>query len=176
MLSQLYQMGEDQRLYIPYRAGTGSHTSNIGFIDLKAQPERLCEIHELQGYPEFEELLRTLNSAECSLRTLRVDTSDDDFPEFGHSHTCFSMLSFCFEALGQDEDKRYFVELYNYFRRSASGYLPGDDVRVDFFLIPLTLVSIGYHGWALEIRLYGFGISVESSRNAWARGFERVNK
>lgn len=176
MISDIYQFGEDQRLYVPYRPGQGSHTANVGFIELKAQPERIAEIHELRGFPEFEELIRALNVPESSVRTLRIDTGKGEFPRDTYSHSYFSMLTFCFEVCQGDEDKRYYVELYRFFVQVASPLLPADNVQIDFHLVPLTVKAGNYSGWALEIRLYGYGKSEDDAHGAWAQGFRQVNE
>lgn len=176
MISNSYQFKEDQRLYVPYGPGKGSNTTNIGFIDLKGQPERMAEIHELRGFPVFEELMRALNAPESSVRTLRIDTAKDEFPRDEYPHSFFSMLTFCFEVCQGEEDKGYYIELYRFFVQVASTLLPGDDVQVDFHLVPLTVRPEDYSGWALEIRLYGYGKSEDGARRAWVRGFRQVNE
>ena len=175
MISNIYQLGEDQRLYVPYPPGKGSHTTNVGFIDLRSQPERIAEIHELRGFPEFEELVRALNAPESAVRTLRIDTAKDEFPRDEYPRSFFSMLTFCFEAFHGDDDKRYYIDLYRFFVQLASHFLPADDVQVDFYLVPFT-VQVSNNGWALEIRVYGYGKSEDDARSAWVRGFMQVSE
>lgn len=143
---------------------------------MKGQLERIAEIHELRGFPEFEELMRALNAPESSVRTLRIDTVKDEFPRDEYPHSVFSMLTFCFEVCQGDEDKRYYVELYRFFVQIASRFLPTDDVQIDFHLVPLTVKSLSYSGWALEIRVYGYGKSEDGARSAWAKGFMQVSE
>lgn len=174
MISHLYHLGEDQRLYVPYRAGSGSHTSNIGFVDLKGKPERITEIHELRGYPEFEELIRALNASESSIRTLRVDTAKDEFPRPDYANSFFSMVTCAFEKAGP-EDRQYISELYKYFVGYASDSGLPDTVQADFFIVPLTITAGNFSGWCFEIRLYGYGRSESEAKEAWSNGF-RVMK
>jgi hypothetical protein len=176
MITHLYLAGEDQRLHIPYRPRSGSHTTNIGFIDLKAQPERIVEIHELTGYPDFEDLIRVLNQPGCSLRTLRVDTAKDDFERPGYSNSYFSFLTVSFEQPHPEDDKRYFSELYGSFTAYASGLILPDAVQVDFYIVPLEVKANKFSGWCLDIRLYGFGASVEEAMKNWSDGLRLVRE
>lgn len=98
-------------------------------------------------------------------------------PGAGHPHSFFSMLTFCFEALQSgDHDKTYFVELYKCFRHRAPEFSLPDSVRIDFHLVPITVKAITHRGWALEIRLYGFGETEASARESWVRGFSRIQE
>lgn len=176
MITHLYQAGEDQRLHIPYRPRSGSHATNVGFIDLKAQPERLAEIHELSGYPDFEDLVRVLNQPDCSLRTLRVDTAKDEFDRPGFSSSYFSFLTVSFEQAHPEDDRRYFCELYRSFTAYASGIILPDAVQVDFYIVPLEVTANKFRGWCLDIRLYGFGASEGEAMKHWSDGLRLVRE
>lgn len=90
----------DKALIMPYDPGAGLYSPNIGFIDLKFQPERIAEIHELKGYLEFEALIRQLNDRNSIFRTFRVDTGLNQpshcSPEFPSS--CYAYLTFTFDT------------------------------------------------------------------------------
>jgi hypothetical protein len=176
MITHLYHAGEGQCLHIPYRARSGSHTTNVGFIDLKAQPERLAEIHELRGYPDFEDLVRVLNQPDCSLRTLRVDTARDEFDRPGFSNSYFSFLTVSFEQAHPEDDRRYFRELHRSFTAYNAALNVPDAVQVDFYIVPLEVTVNKFRGWCLDIRLYGFGTSEEEAMKNWSDGLRLVRE
>ena len=173
MISRFVTMGEEHLLKIPYHKGEGSHSSNIGYIDLKQEPDRISELHELQGYPEFEELIRRLIQPQCTLRPLRIDTAKDEFyhPQFSNSH--YSFLTVSFDNPDPVDDARFFAELHGSFQ-SYGSHLP-DSVRIDFYLVPMAIPRHKFRGWCLDIRLYGYGTSETEARGNWATGLEILN-
>src|SRR5687767_1549837 len=84
---------ESQLLKMPYGANEGSISPNIGFINLKTQPERIDEIHELEGFPELKELLLLLNKPDTVFATLRINTGKNIHKFEGYSNSYFSFLT-----------------------------------------------------------------------------------
>jgi hypothetical protein len=168
MLTSFSVAADDQLLKIPYRASQGSGSPNMGYVDLKAQPERIAEIPELTGYPELEELVRVLNKQESSFRTLRVDTAKDVFrrPEFSKSES--SHLTISFENLGGEDDERFYMEAHRSFSSYVSLLPVSDAIVINFVAVPLQVQT--FRGWCLDLWLYGFGKSEDEARRNWLSG------
>lgn len=168
MLTGFSIAADDQLLKIPYRASQGSGSPNIGYVDLKRQPERIAEIQELIGYRELEELVRVLNKQESSLRTLRVDTAKDVFRRPGFSKSIFSHLTVSFENLGGEDDKRFYMEAHRSFSSYVSLLPVSDGIVINFVAVPLQVQT--FRGWCLDLWLYGFGTSEEGAKRNWLSG------
>jgi hypothetical protein len=174
MLTSFSVAANDQLLKIPYRASQGSGSPNIGFIDLKTQPERVTEIHELAGYPKLEELVRLLNKQESSFRTLRVDTAKDVFTRQGFSKSVFSHLTISFENLGGEDDRRFYMEAHRCFSAYASSLPASDAIVINFVTVPLQVQT--FLGWCLDVWLYGFGNSEDEANRQWLSGLTLLKK
>lgn len=174
MLTSFSIATDDQLLKIPYRASQASGSANIGFIDLKAEPERITEIHELAAYPELEELVRQLNKQESSFRTLRVDTAKDIFRRRSFSRSAFSHLTISFENLGGEDDKRFYMEAHQSFSSYVSLLPVSNAIVINFVAVPLQVQT--FRGWCLDIWLYGFGHSEDEARRNWLSGLTLLKK
>jgi len=174
MLTSFSIATDDQLLKIPYRASQGSGSPNIGFIDLKTQPERITEIHELAGYPQLEELVRLLNKHESSFRTLRVDTAKDVFTRQGFTTSVFSHLTISFENLGGEDDRRFYIEAHRFLSVYVSSLPASDAIVINFVAVPLRVQT--FRGWCLDVRLYGFGNSEDEANQHWFSGLTLLKK
>jgi hypothetical protein len=65
---------EEHTVTLPYGTGSATGGRNNGFIDLLTQPERINELHELEGVPELRKLIEELNSPKSEFFTCRMDS------------------------------------------------------------------------------------------------------
>lgn len=167
MISSFEILGSEHELPIPYDPDKGDSSGNNGFIDLVAHPERIDEIHELDGYPELKRLVKFLNSEASKFVSLRVDTIDDYFKNPPFSNSRFSFITISFRNSHPVADREYFVEFYNHFKPFAEKRQLPDSSLARFYIVPLWIPSTGFKGHCLDVRLYGFGNSPKEANRAW---------
>lgn len=84
---------------IPYPANTSDSRENNGYIDLKKEPHRIEQIHELDGWPELRDFVAQLNTPRGFFRTLRTDAWVLENAVTESKYTFESYLTLGFEAV-----------------------------------------------------------------------------
>lgn len=174
MLIRFQVLGKEQLLVFPYRSGTTPDSTNIGYIDLKKEPERIAEIHELNGYPELQDFVRCLNAPESIFRTLRSDTVRDSFKPPDYTKSVFSHSTIAYDFLECNQDPAMYQSIYELFLDSGLGGALPDSVVADFWLIPTYYKIHEQPGWCLDIWLYGYGNSEKESHGGWSAGLRAL--
>ena len=164
-------------LGIPYATTIDSDCNNAGYFDLKKDPSKIVEIPELRDWPEFQGLIRSVNSDGSFFRTLRCDVwfaSLSGHPKFKRLAVGYATIAF--EILNNNS-KDNFAELRNRFLRFAPQCSQWPETVIYFKHIP---TSYNEHGiaraWSEDIEIHGMGINDKDARKAWLKGLRVVHE
>ena len=69
----------DKNLHIPYPAVDHGDSVNHGYMDLRAHPELIDRVPELEDFPELRSFIVALNAPESRFRSLGCDKSFSSF-------------------------------------------------------------------------------------------------
>lgn len=86
---------DEDGLGIPYPSCKHSDTNNVGYLDLKANSSDIGFAYELDGWPEFKNLIEQINARDSFFRTLRCDVS---FAKVT-GHQIFRILAVGYESI-----------------------------------------------------------------------------
>lgn len=165
MIVSLSISPEDQTLHMPYRGGPGSHSPAIGWIDLVAQPHRLDELPELEGFPELRELLVFLISPASHFAPLRIDSCLNVYQQPGFAHSKATFLTIVFRTPDPVQDVQYFRDLVYYFDQEAQKVDPLSTSAAKFFITPWTLGEVSGH--CLDMYIQGYGLNDRLADRKW---------
>jgi hypothetical protein len=163
-------------LGVPYPSSANSNGANAGYFDLKKDPYKIAEIPELNGWPEFESFIRSVNSDGGFFRTLRCDVwfaSLSGHPKFkriavGYATTAFEILEF-------NTSERCFEELRNRFVQFAPECSKWLETVIYFKHIPTSYNDHGIdRAWSEDIEIHGLGINDKDARKSWLKGLRVV--
>jgi hypothetical protein len=169
--------GGDEGLGVPYPQGDNPEGFNVGDFDLKKEPARISEIHEVRGWPEMEEFLKAVNKSDSLFRTLRCDVFGDDYSHKKMKKRVISYVTIAFKILDWNGPKGTYGDLYQRFQRFASQYHTPDTIYIKFHLIPTSYnYPGGGRGWSVDIYTVGYGATERDARSAWQSGLKRVRE
>lgn len=103
---------EKDGLSVPYPPSDEGGRTNVGYFDLKLNPELISRVHELTGYPEFEKLTKSINRPESIFRSLRLDIKPKAQVE-GATYAHSSYVTIAFEILSWSQAEENYRDLYN---------------------------------------------------------------
>src|SRR6185503_13857668 len=111
---KLPEFDDSTGLGIPYPPDLDDGGGNAGYFDLKLEPEKIANIHELQSWPELRDLVMLINHKDSFFRTLRCQAFFSGAPEnlpfrrvyFSYTTVAFEILDYnlsmgCYEELRQ---------------------------------------------------------------------------
>jgi hypothetical protein len=153
-------------LSVPYSQGTEPGNTNIGYFDLKRHPENISQIHELNNYPEFFELIKTINLPTSIFRTLRCDARSDSIKFAGYNNAVSCYVTIIFEILNWNWPEDNFRRLYDLFLGFRFQPLPPDTTRFDFIPVPVDFIDDDCGVRGLDIYIHGIGQSKEEAQEA----------
>jgi hypothetical protein len=175
MIVELKVAGEDQGLGIPYPKGTATGSTNVGYVDLKKNPEALAGLPELQDWPELEGFLRAVNLPDSLFRTLRCEVAASPIKHSGCTRKVTSYVTVAFELLDWNQAQGAYGELYRSFREYSSGLKAPVKLVVEFELIPTSYLMHGINrGWSVDVWISGLGTSKDAARATWRAGLRIV--
>lgn len=175
MIAEFKVADEGQGLGIPYLEGSASGSTNVGYFDLKKNPEALSGLPELRGWPELKNFLRVVNQPDGLFRSLRCDVAASRIDHSGCTRKVTSYVTVAFEVLDWNRAQGGYGELYRRFREYSAGVKAPVKLVIEFELIP---TSYRTHGiircWSLDVWVSGLGTSKEAARATWRAGLRVV--
>lgn len=163
----------------PYQPEVKEKSVNYGYFDYKRNPDRISDIPEVKGWPEFEDFIRAINTSEGFFRTLGCDVGYTDV-QGGGIVNLKSYVDIAFEVLEVNFDKSNYYLIFDRFTDYLKRYGVPDNVSAEF-VIQSTVFndhkvkgeeSRRKVGWSLTLRLHGVGRTVEEARAAWRAGVQ----
>jgi len=172
-----YTQGTDEDgLGIPYPREIDAELNNLGYFDLKKEPQRIDEIYELEGWPEFHEFIALINRKDSLFKSLRCDVwfaSLPRHPQF--TRIAVGYVTIAFETLALNLSLEAYEALRARFKDFAARCPPNDQTTLEFKHIP---TSYNEHGiaraWSQDIEIHGLGNTDAESRQAWLAGLRVV--
>lgn len=161
--------GEDPVLEVPWAAPDGHR----GYVDLRAQPERLEELEEARRFPELGEALRQINGARGIVQSVKCDAWESTEMEeaekiFGASH---KIGSYC-DVIFREEAARVSFEQHEGFARKVCALLrqvPEIPASAEF-IVRRCLFHQGAEqreGCCITAYVFGYGKDGEAARRQW---------
>jgi hypothetical protein len=169
---------DEDGLGIPYPSAVHSDGTNAGYFDLKRDPAAFEQVYELEGWPEFESLLRTLNKGDSFFRTLRFDVwfaAVTGHPRF--KRLAVGYVTIAFEILEFNTSKGCFEEMRKRFTKFAPQCVRWPETSINFRHVPTSYND--HHidrGWSEDIEIHGFGANETEARNALMKGLPPVER
>lgn len=167
--------GREEGLGVPYPKGGRPGTSNIGYVDLKKEPDRISEIHEIRDWPEAVKFLKEVNRPQSLFHTLRCDVWIEPVEAQRMRSCAISYFTVAFEIFDWNGPKGPYQDLYERFRKFAAlNHTPGA-MMVEFHLIPTSYnYPTGGQGWSVDIMMFGFGETGVEAKATWRAGLKLV--
>ena len=173
---RLSEVDVSNGLGIPYLSDLRDGGGNAGYFDLKKEPEKISDIHELKNWPELRELVTLINHQDSFFRTLRCQVFLSGIPEnLRFKRACFSYTTIAFEILDYNLSEGCHEELRQAIAKYATEFLSECCTHIE-----LELTSTSYNergvsrGWSLTIHVWGLGQENKEAREAWAMGIRAL--
>lgn len=166
--------GEDQGLGVPYPKDDSPDSANVGYFDIKRNPENTLNFPELHGWAELKEFIEVINRTDSLFRTLRCDVASSDFNRSPYTKKITSYVTTAFEILDWNRVTGTYEDLYKRFCEFATGSI-SDSTVIDFELVPTSYLDHGINrGWSVDVWNTGLGGDDKEARVAWIAGIEEV--
>jgi hypothetical protein len=161
----------EYRLTIPYIAEDRSDSRNYGYFDLKANPELINSISEVQGWQEMADLLYAINSPLSHFKSLgcwnrSIGYTDENQPHLNvrlESYVDIAFVNMSFNS--QDYNFDHVVSAMQKFVKNVT---LSQFSNVDCELTPTLYIDQNIQGWCLSIWLDSFGSSENEARKIWS--------
>jgi hypothetical protein len=165
---------EDPWVVIPWTGATENDPS-LRFIDLRTEPQRICEIPEAAHHAALAEALTAWNTA--SLSTVKCDVWQYgqslfdalDLPGYAHAHASYVDLLSADTALYSS-----FVAMEDCLRRGSrlAESLQAQAARCEWILRRARIDDItdtqpARDGFACTLYLWGYGVTKPGAAQAW---------
>jgi hypothetical protein len=163
-------------LGIPYPPDLHNGGGNAGYFDLKKEPEKISDIHELKNWPELRDFVTLINHKDSFFRTLRCQVFFSGVPvNLPFKRVCFSYTTVAFEILDYNLSMGCHEELRQGIAKYATESLSESGTHME---LDLTSTSYNEHrvsrAWSLTINVWGFGQENEEARETWAVGIRAL--
>jgi hypothetical protein len=169
--------GEEQRLGIPYPKGDSPESTNVGYFDVKRNPDALSNFPELEGWKELKDFIQAANQPDSLFRTLRCDVAANGINHSGFKQKISSYITVAFEILDWNLGQEPYQELYKAFCEIARDYPVPDSTFVEFELIPTSyLEHLINRGWSVDLWCTGLGKTKHEARTSWRAGLQSLKK
>ncbi len=164
----------DVVFHVPYGLPNSEGTPEGGFVDVKANPAWIPVLPTCLGWPETQDLLRTVNAPESPLMTL---ASGQVFTETGHAEHKIALTSFvmlCYAEVARN-GKPDMAEFAACLRARLSDHLQSATnelesplyLQVTLELQPTVFHHHGIEGWSLSVLMAAFGVDEGDARRTW---------
>ncbi len=160
-----------QKLAIPYRSENHEASVNYGFMDLKADPTLIPLVPEVQDWPEFEVLLKAVNSSRSVFRSLGCEKSFSEHRDLSSPHLTTKLVSYidiAFDDIALNTNMVMFEEMMGAYKSFAQDQEFDRFVKFDPELTETRFTKEGVSGWCISIWVAGFGTSEDEARRAWS--------
>lgn len=167
---------DEDGLGIPYPKEIDAELHNLGYFDLKKEPQRIAEIYELAGWPEFQEFIALINRKDSFFKSLRCDVwfaSLPQHPQF--TRIAVGYVTIAFENMALNLSKENYEALRQRFKDFAAQYPPNDQITLEFKHIPTSYNEQGIaRAWSEDIEIHGLGNTDDEAGQAWLAGLRVV--
>ena len=153
---------------------------NYGFLDVKANPELIDSIPEVQGWPEFKQLLQVINGPESSLMSLGCEKSyfpyDGKATKFGITTYIGSYTDVAFSDIPMNQDRSNLLTLAQQIRDQINPIFANTGARVDLTLQQSPSLFGVPDCWTIQLKLRGYGRDNDEARKMWGAGASELLK
>jgi len=161
---------DDPVLEVPWTSPGG----DLRFVDLRAHPNEIDRLAEVQHYPEMGEFLREMNGSASRLATVKCDVWESSEIEpaeeiFGGSQ---KIGSYC-DVIFRDEAARGSFDSHEQFVRAlASRFREGAPELQSFaeWIVRRSLTARQadkVNGYAVTTFIFGYGMNAAGARQSW---------
>ena len=163
----------DKVLPIPYPPVDREGSSNHGFTDLRAHPELIDQIPELEGFSELRGFIEALNSSSGPFRSLGCEKSFAPFQQEEEPQLAVKLVSYVdlgFAEVTHNFDRKNFEELVDQLHEFSKGREFPKYLKIEHELTRTSYAGHNADAWSLTVWTAGFGNTEKTSRNHWAVG------
>ena len=167
--------------HVPYGPAIIDGSLEARFIDLKAHPQMIPVLPPCVGWPETQELLTQINTAQSPFMTLAADQSYANGPDPNRPAILVSFVSLCFSEISHNT-KDFLSDLGLYLQRQMDALLQDVSTFLDHTLdleIILEIQPTQFHhhhiqGWSLTVMMVASGQEHQAVRGTWGYGIHAL--
>jgi hypothetical protein len=167
--------------HVPYGPAIIDGSLEARFIDLKAHPQMIPVLPPCVGWPETQELLTQINTAQSPFMTLAADQSYANGPDPNRPAILASFVSLCFSEISHNT-KDFLSDLVLYLQRQMDALLQDVSTFLDHTLdleIILEIQPTQFHhhhiqGWSLTVMMVASGQEHQAVRGTWGYGIHAL--
>jgi hypothetical protein len=167
--------------HVPYGPAIIDGSLEARFIDLKAHPQMIPVLPPCVGWPETQELLTQINTAQSPFMTLAADQSYANGPDPNRPAILVSFVSLCFSEISHNT-KDFLSDLVLYLQRQMDALLQDVSTFLDHTLdleIILEIQPTQFHhhhiqGWSLTVMMVASGQEHQAVRETWGYGIHAL--
>ena len=167
--------------HVPYGPDITYGSLETRFIDLKTDPQMIPVLPPCVGWPETQELLTQINTAQSPFMTLAADQSYADGPDTNRPVILVSFVSLCFAEISHNT-KDFLSDLVLYLQRQMDALLQDVSTILEHSLdleIILEIQPTQFHhhhiqGWSLTVMMVASGQDHHTVRETWGYGIHAL--
>jgi len=167
--------------HVPYGPAITDGSLEARFIDLKAHPQMIPVLPSCVGWPETQELLTQINTAQSPFMTLAADQSYANGPDSNRPAILVSFVSLCFSEISHNA-KDFLSDLVLYLQHQMDALLQDVSTFLDHTLdleIILEIQPTQFHhhhiqGWSLTVMMVASGQEHQAVRETWGYGIHAL--
>lgn len=167
--------------HVPYGPAITDGSLETRFIDLKTDPQMIPVLPPCVGWPETQELLTQINTAQSPFITLAADQSYANGPDSNRPVMLVSFVSLCFAEISHNT-KDFLSDLVLYLQHQMDVILQDFSTILDHTLdleIILEIQPTQFHhhhiqGWSLTVMMIASGQEHHTVRETWGYGIHAL--
>jgi hypothetical protein len=167
--------------HVPYGPDITYGSLEAPFIDLKTDPQMIPVLPPCVGWPETQELLTQINTAQSPFMTLAADQSYANGPDTNRPEILVSFVSLCFAEISHNT-KDFLSDLVLYLQHQMDAILQEVSTILDHTLdleIILEIQPTQFHhhhiqGWSLTVMMVASGQEHHTVRGTWGYGIHAL--
>jgi hypothetical protein len=167
--------------HVPYGPDITDGSLEARFIDLKTDPQMIPMLPTCVGWPETQELLTQINTAQSPFMTLAADQSYANGPDANQPVILVSFVSLCFAEISYNT-KDFLSDLVLSLQHQMDGVLQDVSTILDHSLdleIILEIQPTQFHhhhiqGWSLTVMMVASGQEHDTVRETWGCGIHAL--
>jgi len=167
--------------HVPYGPAITDGSLETRFIDLKNDPQMIPVLPPCVGWPETQELLTQINTAQSPFMTLAADQSYANGPDSNRPVILVSFVSLCLAEISHNT-KDFLSDLILYLQHQMDVLLQDVSTILDHTLdleIILEIQPTQFHhhhiqGWSLTVMMVASGQEHDTVRETWGYGIHAL--
>ncbi|MDH3769687.1 MAG: hypothetical protein OET79_01695 [Nitrospirota bacterium] len=167
--------------HVPYGPAIIDGSLETRFLDLKTDPQMIPILPPCVGWPETQELLTQINTAQSPFMTLAADQSYANGPDSNRPVILVSFVSLCFAEISHNT-KDFLSDLVLYLQHQMNVLLQDVSTILDHTLdleIILEIQPTQFHhqhiqGWSLTVMMVASGQEHNTVRGTWGYGIHAL--